>query len=177
MTGLACRLSMRTGDFGNKGDFAVKASRGTTPHAGASGRVRTSRLRADRLRRPCPRRLIGPCEIPIEECSDLERHLLVDERAIHPLHGQGLVFAPIPLVLPLFRTHALRPVLPECVSQPARIFIHYASRKHLPARVKAFVKFMLERLRGHPDLTSNPQALIAPFVSLPREPAMRRRRG
>jgi hypothetical protein len=101
----------------------------------------------------------------------------VDERAIHPLHGQGLVFAPIPLVLPLFRTQALRPVLPECVSQPARIFIHYASRKHLPARVKAFVKFMLERLRGHPDLTSDPQALIAPFVSLPREPAMRRRRG
>jgi DNA-binding transcriptional LysR family regulator len=48
------------------------------------------------------------------------------------VHGQGLVFAPLPLVLPLFRTGALRPVLPECVSQPARIFIHYVSRKHLP---------------------------------------------
>jgi DNA-binding transcriptional LysR family regulator len=80
--------------------------------------------------------------------------------------GQGLVYAPLPLVLPLFRTGALRPVLPECVSQPARIFIHYASRKHLPARVKAFVNFMLEQLRGNPDLRSDPQTLLAPFVSL-----------
>jgi len=82
------------------------------------------------------------------------------------VHGQGLVFAPLPLVLPLFRTGELRPVLPECVSQPARIFIHYLSRKHLPARVKAFVNFMLEHLRSNPDLTSDPQALLAPFVSL-----------
>jgi len=82
------------------------------------------------------------------------------------VHGQGLVFAPLPLVLPLFRTGELRPVLPDCVSQPARIFIHYPSRKHLPARVKAFVKFMLEHLRSNPDLTSDPQALLAPFVSL-----------
>ncbi len=80
------------------------------------------------------------------------------------VHGQGLVFAPLPLVLPLFRTGELRPVLPECVSQPARIFIHYMSRKHLPARVKAFVNFMLERLRSNPDLTSDPQVLLAPFV-------------
>ena len=82
------------------------------------------------------------------------------------VYGQGLVFAPLPLVLPLFRTGELRPVLPECVSQPARIFIHYLSRKHLPARVKAFVNFMLEHLRSNPDLTSDPQALLAPFVSL-----------
>jgi DNA-binding transcriptional LysR family regulator len=82
------------------------------------------------------------------------------------VYGQGLVFAPLPLVLPLFRTGELRPVLPDCVSQPARIFIHYPSRKHLPARVKAFVNFMLEHLRSNPDLTSDPQALLAPFVSL-----------
>ena len=91
------------------------------------------------------------------------------------VHGQGLVFAPLPFVLPLFRTGELRPVLPECVSQPARIFIHYVSRKHLPVRVKAFVNFMLEHLRGNPDLTSDPQALLAPFVGLPssRPPALR----
>ena len=82
------------------------------------------------------------------------------------VYGQGLVFAPLPLVLPLFRTGELRPILPDCVSQPARIFIHYPSRKHLPARVKAFVNFMLEHLRSNPDLTSDPQALLAPFVSL-----------
>ena len=80
------------------------------------------------------------------------------------VHGQGLVFAPLPFVLPLFRTGALRPVLPECASQPARIFIHYVSRRHLAARVRAFVNFMLERLRGHPDLTSEPLTLLAPFL-------------
>jgi len=82
------------------------------------------------------------------------------------VHGQGLVFAPLPLVLPLFRTGELRPVLPECVSQPARIYIHYVSRKHLPVRVKTFVNFMLEHLRSNPDLTSDPQVLLAPFISL-----------
>jgi len=86
------------------------------------------------------------------------------------VHGQGLVFAPLPLVLPLFRTGVLRPVLPECVSQPARVFIHYVSRKHLPARVKVFVNFMLEHLRRNPDLTSDPQALLAPFVGAPLKP-------
>lgn len=83
------------------------------------------------------------------------------------VHGQGLAWAPLPLVLPLFRSGALRPVLPDCVSQPARIFIHYVSRRHLPARVRAFVNFMLEHLRSNPDLTSDPRALLAPFVAAP----------
>ena len=81
------------------------------------------------------------------------------------VHGQGLVFAPLPLVLPLFRTLAApHPVLPECISPLARIFIHYPNRRHLPARVKAFVNFMLEQLRRHCDLTSDPQTLVAPFL-------------
>jgi hypothetical protein len=45
------------------------------------------------------------------------------------------------------------------------------SRKHVPVRVKAFVNFMLEQLRGNPDLTSDPQALLAPFVGLAVKPA------
>jgi hypothetical protein len=45
--------------------------------------------------------------------------------------------------------------------------MHYVSRKQLAARVKAFVNFMLDHLRGNPDLTSDPQALLAPFVRLP----------
>ena len=89
------------------------------------------------------------------------------------VQGQGLAFAPLPLVLPLFRTGALRPVLPQYVSQPARICIHYLSRKNLSARVRAFVDFMLERLRGNPDLVSDPQMLLAPFVGAP---AKRQRR-
>jgi DNA-binding transcriptional LysR family regulator len=86
------------------------------------------------------------------------------------VHGQGLVFAPLPFVLPLFRADALRPVLPECVPLLAWIFIHYVSRKHLAARVKTFVNFMLEHLRSNADLTSNPQTLLAPFVICPTVP-------
>lgn len=81
------------------------------------------------------------------------------------VHGQGLVFAPLPLVLPLFRTGALRPVLPECVAQPANLFIHYASRRNLPARARVFVNFMLQRLRANPDLTTDPRTLLAPFAA------------
>lgn len=81
------------------------------------------------------------------------------------VQGQGLVFAPLPFVIPLFRTGALRPVLPDCVSQPGRLFIHYVSRKHLPARVSVFVKFLLEHFRRNTDLTSDAQTLLAPFVS------------
>jgi len=92
------------------------------------------------------------------------------------VHGQGLALAPLPLVLPLFRTGALKPVLPECVSPAARIYIHYVSRKNLPARVKVFVNFMLERLRSNPDLTSDPQVLLAPFVGVPPTPRRRQRR-
>jgi DNA-binding transcriptional LysR family regulator len=92
------------------------------------------------------------------------------------VQGQGLVFAPLPFVLPLFRTGALRPVLPQCVAQPARVFIHYPSRRHLPARVRVFVNFMLEHLRGNPDLTSDPQTLLAPYVNAPVKPVSDRRR-
>ena len=91
------------------------------------------------------------------------------------VQGQGLAFAPLPLVLPLFRTGVLRPILPECASQVARIYIHYLSRRNLPARVKVFVNFMLERLRGNPDLTSDPQTLLAPFLGIP--PTLVRRQG
>jgi DNA-binding transcriptional LysR family regulator len=93
------------------------------------------------------------------------------------VQGQGLAFAPLPLVLPLFRSGALRPVLPECASQVARIYIHYLSRRNLPARVKVFVNFMLERLRDNPDLTSDPQVLLGPFLGAPTTSVQRRGRS
>jgi DNA-binding transcriptional LysR family regulator len=81
------------------------------------------------------------------------------------VHGHGLAFAPLPLVLPLFRSGALVPLLTNWISQPAHLFMHYPNRRHLPARVRSFVKFMLGRLRKNPDLTSDPRALVAPFLS------------
>ena len=83
-------------------------------------------------------------------------------------HGQGLVLAPLPFVLPLFRSGALAPVLTDCMSQPVRLFIHYPNRKHLPVRVRSFVNFLLERLRKNPDLSSDARALVAPFSSSAR---------
>ncbi|MEO5672039.1 MAG: LysR family transcriptional regulator [Ramlibacter sp.] len=88
----------------------------------------------------------------------------IDTLVTAAIHGQGLVFAPLPMVLPHFRAGRLCPVLPACIAQPAQIFIHYPNRKQLPARVKAFVAFILEHLRRNPDLVSNPQTLVAPFL-------------
>ena len=90
------------------------------------------------------------------------------------MHGHGLVFAPLPLVLPLFRSGALVPLLTDWISQPAHLFIHYPNRRHLPARVRSFVKFMLDHFRKNPDLTSGPRALVAPFI---RTGAKTARRG
>jgi DNA-binding transcriptional LysR family regulator len=84
--------------------------------------------------------------------------------AMAAVHGYGLAFVPLPLALPLFRSKALVPVLTDWISQPAQLFIHYPNRKHLPMRVRSFVNFMLDRFRKNPDLTSDPQSLVAPFA-------------
>lgn len=91
------------------------------------------------------------------------------------VNGHGLVFAPLPLVLPLFRSGMLIPVLPEYISKPAYVFIHYPNRKHLPARVQSFVNFMLDNLRANPDLTSDPRTLLAPFLGTTRMSAKKKK--
>jgi DNA-binding transcriptional LysR family regulator len=83
---------------------------------------------------------------------------------IAAVEGQGLVLAPLPFVLPLFRAGQLLPVLPQHVSQQAHAFLHYPNRKNLPARVRRFVDFMLHHLRRNPDLASDPAELLAPFL-------------
>ena len=80
------------------------------------------------------------------------------------LHGQGLVCAPLPLVIPLLRAGALIPVLPDWVSHGVQLFLHYPNRRNLPARVRTFVDYLLQELRKNPDLTTDPQVLLAPFI-------------
>jgi len=80
------------------------------------------------------------------------------------IQGQGLALAPLPMVLPLMRAGALRPVLVPWVSAGAHLFMHYPNRRNLPVRVRAFVEFMLERLAANPDLQSDPQLLLAPYA-------------
>jgi DNA-binding transcriptional LysR family regulator len=79
------------------------------------------------------------------------------------IHGQGLVCAPLPRILPLLRDGDLRVVLPDWLFPGIEVFLHYPSRKGLPARVKAFVAFVLDALRKNPDLQTDPHVLLAPF--------------
>jgi DNA-binding transcriptional LysR family regulator len=79
------------------------------------------------------------------------------------IYGQGLVYAPLPRVLPLLRNGELKVVLPDWFFPGIEVFLHYPSRKGVPARVKAFVAFMLEQLRKNPDLQTDPCVLLAPF--------------
>lgn len=93
------------------------------------------------------------------------------------VQGQGLAFAPLPLVLPLFRSGELVPLLTGHMAQPGHLFIHYPNRRHLPARVRSFVAFMLGQLRRNRDLTSDPRALVAPFEPrVSRDKAVPRRK-
>ena len=84
--------------------------------------------------------------------------------AMAAAHGQGVALLPLPLVLPMLRDGLLAPVLTHWLARPAMLFIHYPNRKGLPARVRSFVDFMLEKLRANADLTSDPHRLLAPFV-------------
>ncbi len=77
--------------------------------------------------------------------------------------GLGLFNAPLPLVMPHFRSGLLRPVLPQCRSSALSIYLYYRSRKNQPARVRVLVDYLLEALRAQPDLVSDANALCAPF--------------
>ncbi len=77
--------------------------------------------------------------------------------------GVGIFNAPLPLVMPHFRSGALRPVLPQCRSSGISLYLYYRSRRNQPARVRVFVDFLLESLRAQPDLVGDPVALCAPF--------------
>jgi LysR family transcriptional regulator, transcriptional activator for dmlA len=80
------------------------------------------------------------------------------------VHGHGLVLAPLPFVLPLFRAGSLVPVLAQWISRRGQLFVHYPNRRQLPARVRSFVNFLLEQLRRNPDLGTDAQALVAPYA-------------
>jgi DNA-binding transcriptional LysR family regulator len=76
------------------------------------------------------------------------------------LHGQGLVCAPLPLVLPLLRAGALIAPMPHHLMHGQHVYLHYPNRRNLPARVRSLVDFLLERLRSNTDLTTDPATLL-----------------
>jgi DNA-binding transcriptional LysR family regulator len=68
------------------------------------------------------------------------------------LAGQGLIFAPLPLVRQHLRRGELQIVLPQFMSRTLVVYLHYPSRKNLPARVKVAIDFLIEKLHVLPDL-------------------------
>jgi DNA-binding transcriptional LysR family regulator len=80
------------------------------------------------------------------------------------VQAQGVICAPLPLVMPFFRSGQLRPVLTEFIDSKVGAYVHYPNRKNLPARTRAFVEFVMERLGRERDLQTPHKELLAPFV-------------
>jgi DNA-binding transcriptional LysR family regulator len=69
--------------------------------------------------------------------------------------GLGICQLPQPLALASLKSGALQHVLADNIVEGLQLFVHYPSRKQLPARVRAFVDFVIEHLGGHADLTAD----------------------
>lgn len=70
------------------------------------------------------------------------------------LDGVGIAQLPLPLVLSALRSGALQVVLPQHAPDGLQIYLYYPSRKQLPARVRAFVDFIVDGLGQHPELVA-----------------------
>ncbi|MBS7807708.1 LysR family transcriptional regulator [Variovorax sp. PCZ-1] len=75
--------------------------------------------------------------------------------------GLGIAQLPQPVALPMLKSGQLKVLLPDSVAENIQLFIHYPSRKQLPARVRAFVDFVVEHFAGHPDLTADISGFVA----------------
>ena len=65
--------------------------------------------------------------------------------------GAGIVFEPAFIVGPEVRAGRLVPLLQDYVALPTPIFAVYPSRKHLSAKVRLFVDFVIERFAHGED--------------------------
>ncbi len=75
--------------------------------------------------------------------------------------GLGLCCIPLPLAMVSFRSGALRPVLVNYIEAKLSLYLHFPSRKNLPARTRALIDFIADRLQKEPDLQSSAAQLIA----------------
>jgi DNA-binding transcriptional LysR family regulator len=75
--------------------------------------------------------------------------------------GLGIAQLPQPLALMALRKNQLKVLLPQHQPEGWQLFIHYPSRKQLPARVRAFVDFCVEHFGGHADLSADTGSFVA----------------
>ncbi|MEX3689509.1 LysR family transcriptional regulator [Paraburkholderia sp. BR14263] len=78
-----------------------------------------------------------------------------DTSLVAALSGAGITPSSVPVVLPYLRSGALKIVLPEyrvrgdeADGTGPRIYVHYPHRQYLPAKVRVFVDYLLERFRS-----------------------------
>ena len=69
--------------------------------------------------------------------------------------GLGIAQLPQPLALAGLKSGQLKTVLTDHAPDSWQLFIHYPTRKQLPARVRVFVDFCIEHLAGHTDLSAD----------------------
>ncbi|MGF6932040.1 DNA-binding transcriptional LysR family regulator [Paraburkholderia sp. UCT70] len=77
-----------------------------------------------------------------------------DTGLIAAISGAGITPSSVPVVLPHLHSGALKIVLPEyrvrvddAAGVGPRIYVHYPHRQYLPAKVRVFVDYLLERFR------------------------------
>src|SRR5258706_10969317 len=70
--------------------------------------------------------------------------------------GAGIVFEPAFIVGPEVRAGRLVPLLQDFVPPPVPIYALYPSRKHLSAKVRRFVEFLVARFSSAQDWTNVP---------------------
>jgi DNA-binding transcriptional LysR family regulator len=75
--------------------------------------------------------------------------------------GVGIAQLPLPMALPALRAGQLKTLLPANAPEGWQLYLHYPSRKQLPARVRVFVDFCVEHLGGHPDLSADVERFSA----------------
>ncbi len=90
--------------------------------------------------------------------SDFEASLAAAE------HGLGIACLPLALALEAIRAGRLHVVLPAHVDASLTLCLHYPSRRNLPARTRAFIEFVSDRLGAQRDLTTPHALLLAPFA-------------
>lgn len=83
-------------------------------------------------------------------CSDYRGLLAACEA------GLGIAQLPQPVALAALRAGRLKLLLADQTLTGLQLFMHYPSRKQLPARVRVFVDFVVAQFGGHPDLSIDP---------------------
>jgi len=76
--------------------------------------------------------------------------------------GVGVAQLPLVVALPALRAGSLKVVAHEQSPQGLQLFVHYPNR-HLPARVRVVVDFVIEVAQAHPDLMVDPLQFAAPL--------------